>query len=111
MPLEENQFRTVRGLIDSDSGYGVVLLTPTTFSFLTSRSEPEEYQLKRAYACLGALAMPQEGLDEHLESTIDRFNYYKEMLTLPAPSPNPGPPARIAEFAGFTSRPEFTIGE
>ena len=67
--------------------------------------------MKRAYACLGALAMPREGLDEHLESTIDRFNYYKEMLAVPAAASYPSVPATTAEFAGFTPRPEFTIAE
>ena len=110
MPLEENQYKTVRGLIDSDPVYGV-LLTPTTLSLLTSHDEPEEYQWKRAYACLGALAMPREGLDEQLESTIDRFHYYKEMLALPPPSPYSATAPVTAEFVGFTSRPEFIIGE
>ena len=62
----------------------------TTLSILTSHDEPEEYQLKRAYACLGALAMPFEGWDDHLASTVDRANYYKEMLALPPPSLSPG---------------------
>ena len=110
MPLEGNQFRTVRGLIDSDPVYGV-LLTPTTLSLLTTHNEPEEYQLKRACACLGVIAMPLQGLDEHLESTIDRFNYYTELAALRLPSSQPDPVRLPAEFAGFTPRPEFTIGE
>jgi hypothetical protein len=67
--------------------------------------------MKRAFACLGALAMPQEGLDEHLESTVDRFNYYQEILALPTPSSRPATAATSAEFVGFTARPELTIGE
>ena len=110
MPLEENHYRTVRGLIDSDPVYRV-LLTPTTISLFASRNEPEEYQMKRAFACLGALAMPPEGLDEHLESTIDRFNYYKEMLALPPPSTYRNLTSGTAEFAGFTPRQEFIVGE
>lgn len=110
MPLEESHYRTVRGLIDSDSVYSV-LLTPTSISLFASHDEPEEYQMKRAFACLGALAMPREGLDEHLESTIDRFNYYQEMLALSPASSSPAKAEATAEFVGFTARPELTIGE
>ena len=67
--------------------------------------------MKRAYACLGALAMPPEALDEHLESTLDRFNYYSEMLALPPPSTRSSPTPATAEFTGFTPRPEFIVGE
>jgi hypothetical protein len=110
MPLEENNLRTVHGLGDREP-LCEVLFTPAAISLHIANTDPEEYWWKRAYACIGALVMPLEGLDEHLESTIDRFNYYKEMAALPPPASNPDPVQCTAGFTGFTQRPEFIVGE
>ena len=110
MPLEENQFRTVRGLLDLDPVYGV-FLTPDTLALFTDHNDPDEYRWKRAYACLCSILMPVDGLDEHFEATIERFKYYKEMAALSPPLPKPEPVQFTAKFAGFTPRPEFVVSE
>jgi hypothetical protein len=104
MPLEDKRIRTA-------GGHFGILVTHNAVSFLTDHNNLDEYWLKRILACLGALAMPAEGVDEHLESTIDRFNYYEEMAALP---PSPDRPELLeftADFAGFKPRPEFIIPE
>ena len=106
MPLEARHFRTSPGFR--------VHLTPSTFSFQADHNEPE--CLKRAYVCLGALIMPVEGLDEHLESTINLLRYYeclredqrimREKATLVT-----APDTLVAEFVGYTPRANLVIGE
>ena len=88
-----------------------VFLTPTALFLLAADDEPEEDRQKRAYACLATLAMPAEGLDEHLESTIDQLNYYREMAALPPSPPKLGPVQFTAEYAGITPGPEFIVSE
>ena len=60
--------------------------------------------------------MPSEGLDEHLQSTIYLLNYYRdvredrefcnEVAALPS-----APENIIAEFAGYTPRPNLVVRE
>ena len=37
---------------------------------------------QRLWACVIALAMPPEGVDEHLEETLSQLAYWKEMAQL-----------------------------
>ena len=110
MPLDERRVSTVQGLIDQEQVYELVF-PPDAITVLTTGSDPEEYRIKRFFACIGALLMPREGLDEHIESTIDRLNYYKGLAALPTPSSDPDPARFTAKFAGYAPRADFIIGE
>ena len=107
---DERKFSTVQGSVDQEQGYEL-FFRPHAVTVLTTGSDPEEYRLTRFLACIFALLMPREGLDEHLESTIDRLNYYKELAALPPPPSNPEPTRFTARFAGYTPRADFIVGE
>ena len=108
MPSEEIKARTVPGLAEFTSeGESVLPL----YTFVLVESEPEEYIEKRFFACIGALMMPAEGLDEHLKSTLDRLMYYNEQAALPPPRRNPESVQFMADRAQVVYRPEFVAGE
>lgn len=102
--------RTVQGVAGFTST-GKVVLPPYTFVFRAVESESEEYMVKRFFACIGALLMPPEGLDEHIESTIDKLIYYKEQAALTPPRSDVEPVRIVADRARVVSRPEFVVGE
>ena len=61
------------------------------YAFFAPMNEADECPAKRIAACLIALAMPREGVDEHLQSTADQLKYWTEMASLtPVESAIPG---------------------
>ena len=109
MPWAEEQLSTVQGLIDIEPGYELAIL-PNIITLRARHHESREQSVKRVLVCMGALLMPAEGLDEHLEATIERFNYYKEMAALPAPVEHE-PRRAVVSYAGSAPRPEFEASE
>lgn len=65
---------------------------------------------KRLLTCLLAMYMPDQGVDENLESALECWNFYADQPTPPAlPSGSGG---RIeTKFGGFVMRPGITLVE
>lgn len=65
---------------------------------------------KRLLTCLLAMYMPDRGIDENLESTLECWNFYVDQPTPPALPPSSE--NRIeAKFGGFVMRPGITLAE
>ena len=90
-----------------------IRLTPSSISFYSNLDDPDV--VKRIYLCLGALIMPSQGLDEHLDSTWHLLDYYRDLEALQMDKFKSAlvakPTSISAEFAGFTPRPDFVVGE
>ena len=71
----------------------------------------DEYWFKRVFTCLGALLMPEAGVDENLESTVDRLQYYREQSTLPALPENTIPNQITASLGRVKQRPELILSD
>lgn len=72
-------------------------------------SSIDEYSLKRTFACFAAFLMPDEGVDENLESTYDRLRYYLELSSFPALSQSVEPAKFTGSVSGINPRPDFVI--
>ena len=70
----------------------------------------DESSPNRIAACLGAFAMPKEGMEEHLESTVAQFNYWTEMASLP-PIEIPNPRKVTFAITSANPRPELVISD
>ena len=67
--------------------------------------------LKRIAACLFALYMPEAGVEENWESTIDRFRYYREQSLFPE-LPQETLPSRVTgAIVRVDQRPDFILDD
>lgn len=94
--------------------YNVIMgVRDTDFVFLTDHNDPDIW--KRALACYGALMMPAEGLDEHLESTVYTLRFYLDLggdLKILNNQPALMPPTKVVgEFKGNRPRSDIFVGE
>ena len=79
---------------------------------ITSRSFEgsfDEVLAKRILTCLATFRMPEEAVDENLESTIERLNYYREAKPIPVlpKAPELGP--FVAKLGEAKPRPDFIV--
>lgn len=111
MPWGKNEFSTHYEYIQSAPFYGMFIGTPQGYMFIAPRAGVDQYAQKRVAACLGALVMPADGVDEQYESTVERFNYFKELESLPPPPALPAPRIVAGTFKGYKQGPEFTLAE
>ena len=105
------QSRTHHGSLHSAPLYGMFFATRQGCRFIIPKVGVDEYSINRITACLRALEMPADGVDEQLESTVDRFNYYQELADLPPPPPQREAVTFLGEVVGVKPGPEFVIAE
>jgi hypothetical protein len=74
----------------------------------TPKCEINEFSPKRIAASLGAFAMPDSGVDEHLETTVGQFNYWQEMDSL-LPVDRPEPVKVKCSINRFNLCPQLSI--
>ena len=65
---------------------------------------------KRLLTCLLAMYMPEQGVDENLESALECWNFYADHPTPPALLPS-GANRIEAKFGGFVMRPGINFTE
>ena len=85
-------------LVDMSLGLGM----PVTKAVTSSGFEGlwSEILAKRLLTCLATLLMPDEAVDENLESTLERLQYYLEASTLalmPVAQPIETFPAKLGD--------------
>ena len=66
--------------------------------------------VKRYLTCLLAIYMPEQGVEEQLESAFECWNFYTDRPTL-RPLPPTEPPVRKAKITGSSTRPGLVISE
>ena len=110
IPWGESQFETHAGNIQSSPFFGLLVGTPKGYVFLAPKCRVDEHSVKRISACLGALAMPTGGVDEHLKSTVEEFNYWREMEFLPPPK-EPDSLKVTCSVTRFNLRPKLVISD
>ena len=71
----------------------------------------DNYSRKRIAACIVALIMPDAGVDDNLESSIDRFNYYADQLSLPALPENPVSIGIPSAIRWVKQRPDMVLSD
>lgn len=97
--------------VSSDGGLGYEFtISRNAFAIRSNYGEPTENHLKRVFACLGVFLMPAEGLDEHIESTVERCSYYESLAKLKPPVVRK--PAWITtKIDSVVPRPDLIISE
>jgi hypothetical protein len=65
---------------------------------------------KRYLTCLLAMYMPEQGVDENLDSAVECWNFYADQPTL-RPLPPTDAPIWKAKITGFSTRPDLVISE
>ena len=108
IPRGEDHLRTHAGNLKSPHFFGLVAGTPQGYVFFDPRYRVDEPSQKRIAACLAAFAMPKEGVEEHLQLTVDQFKYWTEMASLP-PTESPNPRKVTLAITGANPRPELVI--
>jgi hypothetical protein len=110
IPWGEAQLRTHAGNIQTSPFFGLLVGSPRGYVFFTPKGEVDEFSPKRIAACLGAFAMPSAGVDEHLESTVEQYNYWNEIGTLSSRE-KPQPLKVKCAVTRFSLRPQLSIAD
>ena len=80
----------------------------TTFGYEGSF---DDNSLKRIAACILALKMPEAGVDENLQSTLDRLNYYQELSSFPAIQEKAGLTKISGSLSQIRNRPGLVLSD
>ncbi len=90
--------------------FGAVFFGPGTRTSFTIEGV-DEYWRKRLLASLAALLMPDEGVDDNLDSTMYRLQFYRDQAELPPPPPRHYPNKITSSLGRVTRRPDLVLSD